>query len=146
MRGIGKTPAGKSAPAMTKPLLATMAFLSASAAFALVPSQASAQFNIDGIIRGAIEHGGYYGSRRSSHHSSHESSHHDSADKDSDDAADSKTGKGIKSTDDSNAGAHGSGNSDAAASNTTPPKGGPSGGGTAKPSDSGDVPAFSPSR
>jgi len=132
-----------------------MAFVSASAAFALLPNQASAQFNIDGIIRGAIGHGGYgYGYRRPSHHSSHESSHHESADKgkDSDnDAADSKAGKGIKSTDVGNNGdhsAHGAGSSQSAASDTPPPppNGGPSGsGGPAKPSDS-DVPAFSPSR
>ncbi|MGA7788812.1 MAG: hypothetical protein WCA56_11660, partial [Xanthobacteraceae bacterium] len=96
MRCIGKT------SVCTCSLAISAAFLLASAAIVLLPTKAAAQFNIDGIIRGAISHGGYgYGYRAPSHHSSH----HDSADKSKDsgdDAADSKSGKGIKSTSDTN--------------------------------------------
>jgi hypothetical protein len=148
MRGIGKISTGKSPRAMSKPLL-TMAFLSASAAFALLPTEASAQFNIDGIIRGAIGPQRGYGYRQSSHHSSHHESSDKSRDSDQD-AADSKTGKGIKSGNDDNSGdhnAHGSGDSQSAASNTPPPKTGPSGSGSPAPKSSdSDVPAFAPSR
>jgi len=152
MPSIGKTSTGTALPAISAALLL------ASATIMLLPTQAAAQFNIDGIIRGAIGRGGY-GYRGPSHHSSHESSHHDSADKakdSGDNAADSKAGKGIKSTNDTaNAGT--SGSAQAASSDTPPPaKVGPSGGppggasggsssGPSKPSDS-DVPTFAPSR
>src|ERR1700733_11514172 len=74
------------------------AFVFASGYLVLLPTQASAQLNIDGLIRGAIRAPGYgYGYRGPSHHSSssHSSSHHDDSDDDS--AADSKNDKGIKS-------------------------------------------------
>ena len=152
MRGIGKTSTGSASLAKTW-FVMSAAVLLAAAAFVLLPTKASAQFNIDGIIRGAIGRGAY-GYRRPSHHSSSHESRRDSADKakdSDDDAADSKTGKGIKSANDGSSGnPRGSDDSQSASSGTPPPpaKGGPSGGppgGSSKPS-SNDVPAFAPSR
>jgi hypothetical protein len=153
MRGIGKPPIGIS-----------IAFVLVSGVIMLAPSEASAQFNIDGIIRGAIGRNPY-GYRAPTHHSS---SHAISSGTSDDNAAgDNKNGKGIKSGDDNstsndNKASHGPGGSQAASSDTpalksgpagssSGPSGAPSGGppgasssGPAKSSD--DTPSFAPSR
>jgi hypothetical protein len=62
----------------------------------LLSTEASAQFNIDGLIRGAIGHGGYgggYRSRSSGHHTSSRSSSH-SKHEDDDASADKAPDKG----------------------------------------------------
>ena len=152
MRGTGTPFFGKFSVAKSS-IAICAAFVFASGFVVLLPTQASAQLNIDGLIRGAIGRGGY-GYRGPSHHSSsHSSSHRDDSDDDS--AADSKNGKGIKSTnggDNDNSGSHGSGSgTPQSASTDSPPKGGPSGGpsggsSSGPPKSSGDEPSFSPSR
>jgi hypothetical protein len=157
MRETGTPFFGKFSVAKSS-IAACAAFVFASGFVVLFPTQASAQLNIDGLIRGAIGGGGY-GYRGPSHHSSsssHSSSHHDDSDDDS--AADIKNGKGIKSTnggDNGNSGSSGSGSgTPQSASTDSPPKGGPSGGSSgpgggsssAPPKSSGDEPSFSPSR
>jgi hypothetical protein len=166
MREIGKSWNAQSAVVkLSIPLSAVVGF--ASAIFILLPTEASAQFNIDGMIRGAIGRGNYgYGSR--SHHSSHSSSHHESSNRDDDSPSDNKTGKGIRSSNGSNdsndqdnkhSGGIGPGDSRSAASDSSSPKGRPSGGppvespaGSSGASSGGpskspdDAPAFAPSR
>jgi hypothetical protein len=152
MRDIGTASIAQSSVAISA------AFVLASAMAVFAPTTASAQINIDGLIRGALQQrGGYpYGYHAPTHHAS--PSHSDS---DDDSAADSKNGKGIKSTNDDGDGNNkpspGSGGSQAAASNT-PPKGGPSGasgsggsgsggsGGGSPSKSSDDMPSFAPSR
>jgi hypothetical protein len=133
---------------------AVLAFL--GGALLLIPSQASAQFNIEGLIRGmGGYHGGGYRYHSSRHSSRHEASHHSRHEKDDDgDSADkgkeSDKGKEKDATKDeaasANAGSH------------AQPSAGPShdAGGAAptevpqkptsnnKPND--DQPAFSPAR
>jgi hypothetical protein len=157
MRAIGRPFIGNSSIAK-KSSIAISAFVFASAAAVLLPTGASAQINIGGLIQGALQQRGYpYGYHPPSHSSS-SSSHHDS-DSDDDSAADNKNGKGIKSTNDndsgsqSGGGAHDSGSGNGqSASTDTPPKSGPSGGGSAGGSSgapaktSDDMPSFAPSR
>jgi hypothetical protein len=158
MRAIGRPFIGNSSIAK-KSSIAISAFVFASAAAVLLPTGASAQINIGGLIQGALQQRGYpYGYHPPSHSSSSSSSHHDS-DSDDDSAADNKNGKGIKSTNDndsgsqSGGGAHDSGSGNGqSASTDTPPKSGPSGGGSAGGSSgapaktSDDMPSFAPSR
>jgi hypothetical protein len=152
MRGIGKPPIG-----------IPTAFLLVSGVRMLASSEASAQFNIDGIIRGAIQQGGYGYRGPVQHYSSHPSPHPDS---DDDSAADNKNGKGVKSTNDGDTGSgsgsasKGSGGGPQSASTSGPTGGsggGPSGGSGGGPGSGGgasgnppktsdDMPSFSPSR
>jgi hypothetical protein len=147
MRGIGTSSIAKSSIAISA------AFVLASAMAVLLPTEASAQINIDGLIRGALQQRGYpYGYRAPTHHAS--PSHSDS---DDDSAADSKNGKGVKSTNDdansNNKPGPGSGGPQSASSDASP-KGGPSGGsggggssgGGSPPKTSDDMPSFTPSR
>lgn len=162
MRGIGKPSTGKFAVAKSS-IAISAAFVVASAATVLLPSQASAQFNIDGIIRGAIQQGGYGYRGPIQHYSSHPSPHQDS---DDNSAADNKNGKGVKSTNDGDTGSgsgsasKGSGGGPQSASTSGPAGGsgsGPSGGSGGGPGSGGgasgnppktsdDMPSFSPSR
>jgi hypothetical protein len=164
MREIGKSWNAQSAGVkLSIPLSAVIGFVSAM--FILLPIEASAQFNIDGMIRGAIGRGAYqYGTR--SPHSSH--SHHESSNRDDDSPSDNKNGKGIKSDSGSNESSNqdnkhshgvGPGDSQSAASDSSSPKGRPAGGASAEPTggpsavptggpskSSDDSPAFAPSR
>jgi hypothetical protein len=153
IRGIGTASIAKSSIAISA------AFILASAMAILLPAEASAQINIDGLIRGALQQrGGYpYGYRAPTHHAS--PSHSDS---DDDSAADSKNGKGVKSTNDgadsNNKSSTGSGGPQSASSDA-PSKAGPSGGSGSgggggggssgsggPPKTSDDMPSFAPSR
>jgi len=138
MRGIGKPSIGKSLFGIAA------AFLFVSAILILVPSEASAQFNIEGIIRGAVghRHGGGY--RSSGHSRGHESSRPNSSDKDKDASdQDSSDSKGSTDSKGSRGSASAHDTSQSKASDTPPAKGGPSTG-PSKPS--GDEPGFAPSR
>jgi hypothetical protein len=116
----------------------------------LVPSQASAQFNIEGLIRGAV--GGYHGGyRHSSRHSSrHEASRHSRHEKDDDSETSDKTKEKDATKDEAataNAGSHaqpsgGSSHDVQGAEPTSAPQKPASNSST--PSD--DQPAFSPAR
>jgi hypothetical protein len=151
MRGIGKSSIGKTSPARSL-LLTSAAFAFVSTIAMLAPTQASAQFGgIDGIIRGALGHGGYGYRGGGTRHSSHSSSHHDSSDKDDDaDTKPSDKPSDGKST-------RGSGSPQSASSDAPPPPpkgggpagapaGGSSGGPPKPPSPPSDEPAFTPSR
>jgi hypothetical protein len=156
MRAIGRPFIGNSSIARKSSIAISAAFVFTSAVVVLLPTGASAQINIGGLIQGALQQRGYPYGYRAPSHSSSSSSHHDS-DSDDDSAADNKNGKGIKSTNDGDSGTHGSGTGGGpqSASTDTPSKGGSSGGsgggsgggssgGPAKTSD--DMPSFAPSR
>jgi hypothetical protein len=165
MHGLGKPFIGTSSAAKTA-LAITAVFLLASAATVLLSTQASAQINIDGLIRGALQQRGGtpFGYRAPSGHSS-TSSHHES-DSSDDDAANSKSGKGIKSTNDgadSGSGGNGGGGNSGASkgsgsgsqsASTGGPSGGSGGGGSGSGGGGGggsaktpdDMPSFTPSR
>jgi hypothetical protein len=156
MRGIGRSSIGKFA-IVRSTIVISSGFVFASAMTVLLPRQASAQFNIDGIIRGAIQQGGYGYRGPVQHYSSHPSSSSHS-DSDDDSASDNKNGKGVKSTNDSDtgggssngagsSGSKGSGSSTSQSASTGRPSGGSGGGSSANPpKTSDDMPSFSPSR
>ena len=149
---------GTSKSARTKSALtisAALAFVAAGAL--LMPTEAPAQFNIDGIIRGALSHQNHgYRSSRTSHRSSH-SKDDDDSDSKSSDTKPSDSKPSDKGSDSKNAPGSGSAQS-ASSDNPPPPKGGGSGppaggssggpsklsGGPAKTSD--DEPSFTPAR
>jgi hypothetical protein len=94
MSGIVKSSLGKSLLGVSllgmSSLGAAAAFVFLSAMMMLAPTEASAQFNIEGMIRGAIGHGGYrHHGGGSSHHRGHSSRH----ERDDSDSASSDKGK-----------------------------------------------------
>jgi hypothetical protein len=103
MTEISKASASKSS------LGTAVAFVFVSVITMWAPTEASAQFNIEGIIRGAIGHGGGHRYRGgSSHHRGHTSSRHEREDSDS--ANSNKNNDKGKDKDalDENASSHGS--------------------------------------
>ena len=71
---------------------AAVAFVFVSAMMMLASSEASAQINIEGLIRGAIGHGYGYRYRGGSHHRGHVASRHERRHEDSDSASSSDKG------------------------------------------------------
>jgi len=101
-----------------------------SGATVLTATEASAQINIEGLIRGAMSHG-YYGGYSRHHHSGrvHETRHERrSKDKDADEDDDNKAGSKDKQDhqtadkDSSDKGSSDKGSSAVPAANTAPPK------------------------
>lgn len=131
-------------------LAAVLVFL--GGALLLIPSQASAQFNIEGMIRGAIGGyhggGGYYRYHSSRHYSRREVSHHSRHERDDEGEASDKNKEKDATKDEAasaNAGSHAppsGGSGDVGHSEPTAAPQKPASSST--PSD--DQPAFAPAR